>query len=174
MYRFIYGRGPEEYGWEGEFFLMEREAAERAARAFQCRTWAEYAQIQAATWEQYRQDREFDEAEADGEDVPEPTDEFDYEELLAEGSYLALPDPREVAYDLLIPRIPWKDDPVLVATLEISHGSPAGHLECISVTKRKGIDRLAEVLRETLRNKATLEVDEALVRAALGVPRNGE
>ena len=173
LHEFVYGRGPEELGYKGEYELMERASAEQRVRAFQCKTWSEYAQLQGMSWEEAREAWwDDDEVTEWGEKVPNPEDELRYSELFGHGYLFDLDDPREEAYDLLIDEIPWEEDPVLAASIEIQDGYRL-HVQAIIGTSREGMERLAEIINDYVPGGATLQEDQALIAAAYGLSVRG-
>jgi hypothetical protein len=51
MLNIVYALAPEELGYEpGSYVLLEKAAAERAAAAFRCETWGEYARLHGLEW----------------------------------------------------------------------------------------------------------------------------
>lgn len=159
MPRFIFGSGFEELGRdEGEYVILERESALQNARAYRCETWGGFSKLRGITLREV--------AENLVERITRQTP-FDYNEIV--GDWPSLPDPREVAYDHLFGPVSQIDEPAILEELEISHGSPGGHLCCIDVRSRRGILRLVAYLQDHGSADYILEEDPQLARAALGL-----
>lgn len=95
----IYGFEPEELGGEGDtLVLAEKRAALTAMRAWEARTWGEFAEVAGRSWDELLKDYG-DEIKEDCGCLPSPGERFWYGDYLHLDSLRQLiPDPRDEAF----------------------------------------------------------------------------
>jgi len=171
MYHFCFGRAPVDLGYDpGQYVLIERKSAERAAQAFECETWGEMAAVVGLTWEEARAEWDLDDEVEDPEEQTGPEDPFSYAEIVSGWSGgPEVPDPRRVAYRLVGTNSSAWDEVRSASGLLLSHGSPGGHIESVA-GDWKAFEELAEFFERFMDGTfATLKEDDAIVRSSLGV-----
>lgn len=166
MSYYVFGCIQEYYDKKDRYFVLDGVTAEKAAAAFRCKTWGEYAKLHGYTWEEARSEWELDLEEEEGGSKIHPHDEFDYGEQIVRELHV-FPDPRNVAYWELAGELPWEEDEVLARTFTVDHGTPAGHIQSISTPDREGIERMIEILEAKHQRKVVFREDDQLVAAAL-------
>ncbi len=172
-----YGVLPEEAGGDGSTLtLVDVAAAHRTLRAARCSTWGEYVHLAGLTWE--RAIRDFREwlADLNGGSIPEPGTEFHFERiagatlLLGEAAYWIarwVPDPRDVAVDVLEGLGKRATPALTIPGLEEVSGSPDGHLRAICASDAAVFRRLLEALHLAGFSNVTISRDDVLVRQCI-------
>ncbi len=172
-----YGLLPEEVGGDDSILtLVDVRAAQRVLLAARCGTWGEYASLAGLTWKQATQD--FGEWLADLNDgvLPKPGTEFHYDQiygatlLMGDAAYWIarwVPDPRDVAVDVLEGLGKRARPALTIPGLEVESDSPDGHVGSISASDAAVFDRMREALRLAGFSNVTITRDDALVRQCI-------
>lgn len=155
------------YGWHSgsrRFEIVTQQGVNFLEALRACRTWGEYADLLGTSWSEMVEDRE-DEFEGLSAESP-----FRLSEHLAMDFVVnRTPDPRTDAYDVLSEKLPpeVRSDSRLQGKIEWSHGSPAGHLECVAALDEEGIRLLEWLAREAGRKEYIFRRDDALIKDVL-------
>jgi hypothetical protein len=137
------------YATQEGFDIATRDAVENILAAKQCKTWGVYATLCEMSWEEMLEGYEGEIEELTGQENPSPDSPFDFDAIW--GLYYSgdlITDPRTDAYEILrreVPREVLRDER-LEGKLTWSHGSPAGHLECVTATSEDAIRLFERIL----------------------------
>ena len=165
-----YGKTPAMLGGEGDYVLVEAKAAEVAVAAHQCNTWGGFAKLVRSPWREFVAEWKEEMTEINGGVLPKSSTLFSYAEIVGAWHVAGLvADPREAAYDLcwkVVCRLCEEDDS-LSNEIDVSHGSPFGHITCITSATITGFQRLAEVFRGLPKKKVTFAHEDHIVARCL-------
>jgi len=173
----LYGLLPEESGGDGTLStLVDETAALHAIRAGECRTWGEYLKLAAKSWAQAQEEcgkwlNDLNDGRPPGPETP-----FSFREIYGATLYQGdaaywisrwIKQPREAALERLTALGRRVMALVRRAGLEISYGSPMGHIECIDGTSPSSFETLASLLRDDGWSSLDLRRDDHLVARCL-------
>jgi hypothetical protein len=161
------------YGWDPHsktFEIMTEGGVEFLNAVRQCRTWGEWADLCGLSWPRLVEDYEL-------EGLSEESPFRITEEVGRDWVAARPPDARTDPYDVLIQNLPpeVRHDPRLKGKIEWIHGSPAGHLECVTAVDEDGIRLLERLVHEAGRKEYAFRRDDAVIHDVLygggrGVP----
>lgn len=142
---FVYYATPEG------FAIATRDAVDELLAAKQCKTWGEYADLCEMSWEEMLEGYEGEIGELTGQENPSPGSTFEFDAI--RGLYYSgdlITDPRTDAYETLLRALPQeiRSDQRLAGKIGWSHGSPAGHLECVTATSEDAVRLFERILHE--------------------------
>lgn len=165
-----YGETPVELGGEGDYVLVGAKAAEAAVAAHECKTWGAFARLVKCPWREFVAEWGEEMSEINGGVLPKQSTPFSYADIAGAWHVADLvTDPRQAAHELC-----WKvvgklceEDDELADEIEVSHGSPLGHVQCITSLTIIGFRRLAEMLRALPGAKVRLAHDDDIVARCL-------
>lgn len=168
MRTLYFGKLPVILGGEGDYVLVEAAAATLAESAHECRTWGEYARLVKCDWKDLVDGWGDAMACANDGSLPSCSTRFSYGDIVGKAADLVI-DPREAAYDAawrLVATL-CKNNVALSHEVDVSHGSPMGHIQCISSSSLLGFQTLAALIATMPKRRIQLVHDDSRVARCL-------